>query len=43
MPRRARFAALVATVNPKRPNEVYVATMEGKIFRSADGDATWGP
>lgn len=30
-------------VNPKRPNEVYVSTMEGAIFRSADGGRTWGP
>ena len=30
-------------VNPKRPSEVYVSTMDGKIFRSADGGTTWGP
>jgi photosystem II stability/assembly factor-like uncharacterized protein len=30
-------------VNPKRPSEVYVATMEGLLFRSADGGTTWGP
>ena len=29
-------------VNPKRPSEVYVSTMDGAIFRSADGGATWG-
>ena len=28
-------------VNPKRPSEVYVSTMDGTIFRSADGGATW--
>jgi photosystem II stability/assembly factor-like uncharacterized protein len=31
------------TVNPKRPSEVYISTMEGTIFRSTDGGATWGP
>jgi photosystem II stability/assembly factor-like uncharacterized protein len=30
-------------VNPKRPSEVYVSTLEGAIFRSADGGGTWGP
>jgi photosystem II stability/assembly factor-like uncharacterized protein len=30
-------------VNPKRPSEVYVSTMEGKILRSVDGGTTWGP
>jgi photosystem II stability/assembly factor-like uncharacterized protein len=30
-------------VHPKRPSEVYVATMGGAIFRSADGGTTWGP
>ena len=28
-------------VHPKRPNEVYVSTMEGKILRSLDGGTTW--
>jgi photosystem II stability/assembly factor-like uncharacterized protein len=35
-----RNAAAVA-VNPKRPGEVYAATTEGTIFRSADGGTTW--
>ena len=30
-------------VNPTRPSEVYVSTMDGAIFRSADGGTTWGP
>jgi photosystem II stability/assembly factor-like uncharacterized protein len=30
-------------VNPKRPSEVYVSTMEGAIFRSSDGGMTWRP
>ena len=30
-------------VNPKRPSEVYVSTMEGAIFRSTDGGMTWRP
>lgn len=29
------------TVNPKRPGEVYVASVDGIIFRSADGGKTW--
>ena len=28
-------------VNPKRPAEVYAATDEGVIFKSADGGTTW--
>lgn len=31
------------TVNPKRPSEVYVSTLDGAIFRSTDGGETWGP
>ena len=30
-------------VNPKRPSEVYVSTMDGTIFQSLDGAATWKP
>lgn len=30
-------------VNPKRPSEVYVSTLDGAVFRSADGGTTWGP
>ena len=29
------------TVNPKKPNEIYAATTEGKIFASADGGLKW--
>jgi photosystem II stability/assembly factor-like uncharacterized protein len=29
-------------VNPKRPSEVYVSTIDGAIFRSTDGGTTWG-
>ena len=28
-------------VNPKKPNEVYAATMDGTIVRSTDGGAQW--
>ena len=35
-----RDAAAVA-VNPRRPSEVYAATMDGRIFLSRDGGATW--
>ena len=28
-------------VNPKRPSEVYAATVDGVIFRSPDGGTTW--
>lgn len=33
-------AAAVA-INPKKPNEVYVATMDGKIYSSADAGMKW--
>ena len=29
------------TVNPKKPSELYAATMDGKIFRSVDGGMRW--
>lgn len=29
------------TVNPKKANEVYTATMQGIIFKSADGGTRW--
>ena len=29
------------TVNPKRPAEIYVATANGAIFKSADGGVKW--
>lgn len=28
-------------INPKKPNEVYVATMDGKIYMSADAGMKW--
>jgi len=28
-------------VNPRKPNEVYVSTADGVIFRSTDGGMTW--
>jgi photosystem II stability/assembly factor-like uncharacterized protein len=33
------MAAVV--VNPKRPVEVYAATTDGVLYRSADGGTTW--
>jgi photosystem II stability/assembly factor-like uncharacterized protein len=35
-----RNLAAVA-VHPRRPAEVYVATMDGVILRSRDGGTTW--
>lgn len=29
------------TVNSKRPSEIYVATLDGIIFKSADGGMKW--
>ena len=29
------------TVNPKRPAEIYVATLDGVIFKSTDGGMKW--
>jgi photosystem II stability/assembly factor-like uncharacterized protein len=29
------------TVNPKKPDEIYAATTDGKIFASADGGVKW--
>jgi photosystem II stability/assembly factor-like uncharacterized protein len=29
------------TVNPKKPNEVYTATVDGVILKSTDGGVTW--
>jgi hypothetical protein len=29
------------TVNPRRSGEVYAATVEGMLYRSLDGGATW--
>lgn len=28
-------------INPKKPTEIYAATMDGKLFRSADGGTRW--
>ena len=33
-------AAAVA-VNPRQPSEVYAVTMDGRVFLSRDGGATW--
>ncbi len=33
-------AAAIA-VNPKKPSEVYAATVDGTIIRSTDGGARW--
>ena len=33
------LAAVV--VNPKQPNEIYTATIQGVILRSIDGGANW--
>ena len=31
----------VVAVNPRKPDEVYVSTTDGAIFRSSDGGTTW--
>ncbi len=28
-------------INPKRPSEVFAATEDGTLYRSADGGVTW--
>ena len=28
-------------ISPKRPSEVYAATIDGKIYRSQDGGTRW--
>ncbi len=30
------------TVNPKKPDEVYAITIDGKLYRSGDGGGHWG-
>ena len=35
-----RNVAAVA-INAKKPTEVYAVTVDGKLFRSADGGARW--
>ena len=32
---------VAVAVNPKKPSEVYAATMDGTIVRSTDGGAQW--
>ncbi len=32
---------VAVAVNPKRSGEVYVATVDGATFKSADGGTTW--
>ncbi len=34
--------AAAVTVNPKKPDEVYAVTVDGKRYRSADGGRQWG-
>ena len=29
------------TINPKKPNEIYVSTMDSTIYLSADGGMKW--
>lgn len=29
------------TINPKKPMEIYAATVDGKLFRSGDGGTRW--
>jgi len=33
--------AAAVTVNPKRPQEIYAATVDGKLYRSTDGGSQW--
>ena len=38
----AEFKDLVAVVlNPRRPEEIYISTVDGIIFRSTDGGMKW--
>ena len=32
---------VAVAVNPKKPNEIYVVTAEGTVFRSTDAGAKW--
>ena len=34
--------AAAVTVNPKRPQDVYAATVDGTLYRSTDGGSQWG-
>jgi len=34
--------ATAVTANPKKPQEVYAATVDGKLYRSTDGGIHWG-
>lgn len=40
-PAGPKNAAAVA-VNPKKPQEVYVVTMDGKLYQSTNGGGQWG-
>ena len=33
--------AATVTVNPKKPLEIYAATVDGKLYRSTDGGRQW--
>lgn len=33
--------AVAVAVNPRSPEEVYAATVDGKLFKSADGGVRW--
>lgn len=32
---------VAVTINPKKPNEIYLSTMEGTIYVSADAGMKW--
>jgi len=34
-------SAAAVTVNPRKPDEVYAITVEGNVYRSADGGRQW--
>lgn len=34
-------SVVAVAINPKKPSEVYAATMDGTIVRSTDGGAQW--
>jgi len=33
--------AATVTVNPKKPLDIYAATVDGKLYRSTDGGRQW--
>jgi len=34
--------AAAVTVNPKKPQDLYAATADGKLYSSTDGGSQWG-